>query len=157
MADYYGLTPPQMACASATLLMDLPRHDAKPEMVRDSRRTLRDLVHNPQRHPPHAPDVIELVGRRAEAVQLARKLRETDRRNRQARRAAFTQIREINAAIVERRRGNLVVKQAELASASRNLEQGRIAAGREYFFGLYDRARLDRLLGAVPTERDFRV
>jgi hypothetical protein len=49
IADYFGLEAPEMACVSATLLLDLPQTSTTPETIRDLRRSLRGLEWNPQR------------------------------------------------------------------------------------------------------------
>lgn len=157
IADYYGITAPGMACVSATLHMDLPRNDTMPDTVRRLRHTLRDLQYNPQRNVPTGADVQPLIERRAEMVRRAVDLRESDRGNHQARRAAFSEIRDLNAAILSERKDSVTTKRGELAQAVQDLQENRIAQGREYFFGLFDRLRLERLLEALPAQRSFRV
>jgi len=157
MADYYAVNPPRMACVSATLHLDLPVHTATAESVRQLRRTLRDLKYNPQRHPPHASGVSQLIEQRDAAVREGQGLRENDRRNRRSRSATFGNIREINSAILAQKGEQIASAQAGLEEACRRMGENRIAQGREYFFGLYDRKRLGQLLYAVPSERAFRV
>jgi hypothetical protein len=157
MADYYAVGPPHMACASATLHLDLPRKAATVESVRRLRHDLRDLRFNAQRHPPHSPRARELTQRREEAVREAAALRQNDPRNRRARRAAFDRIREFNTALLAEKSEALESLAARLAGVRDELTEVQIALGREYFFGLYDRGRLEQLLAAVPTERAFRV
>jgi len=157
MADYYAVKPPHMACVSATLHLDLPTHAVTPGSVRSLRRIIRDLKYNPQRHPPHRADAGELIERRDAAVREMLTLRASDRRNRRARNEAFGRIREINAAILAGKGEQFAVAQAGLEEACRHIGENHIAMGREYFFGLYDRKRLQQLMGAVPRERAFRV
>ncbi len=157
IADYYGLTPPAMACVSATLQMDLPHGGMTNESVLRLRHALRDLEHNPQRNLPAGPDLDPLIERRVDMVRQASRLRDHDRRNHQARHRVFTEIRDINATMLGARQDALAARRSELAEAVEVLQQNEIARGREYFFGLYDRARLELLLQALPTERDFRV
>jgi hypothetical protein len=45
----------------------------------------------------------------------------------------------------------------ELSQALSDLDQNRIAEGREYFFGLYHRAALEELLAALSAQQEFRV
>lgn len=157
IADYYGLTPPEMACVSATLHMDLPQGGTTNESVRRLRHALRDLQHNPQRNLQAGPDLDPLIERRADMVRQANRLRDRDRRNRQARHSVFAEIRDINATMLAKRQDTLAARRSELAEAVQALQQNEITRGREYFFGLYDRSRLEVLLQALPTERDFRV
>lgn len=157
MADYYQVQPPHMACVSATLHMALPCHGTTPETIRHLRHALRDLTYNPQRHPPHDSAVVPMIEKRIAVVRKMLELRSGGRRNRQARRAAFAQIRHINEAILAKKGGMLASMQVELTEACRQLEEDRVALGREYFFGLYGRGRLEQLVDAAPTERAFRV
>lgn len=157
IADYYGITAPGMACVSATLHMDLPHNATTSDTVRRLRHTLRDLQYNPQRNVPTGTDVQPLIERRAEMVRRAVNLRESDRGNHRARRAAFSEIRDLNAAILSERKDSVTTKRSELTQAVQDLQQNRIAQGREYFFGLYDRLRLEKLLQALPARRDFGV
>ena len=157
MADYYGVTAPGMACVSATLHMDLPHTAATSDTVRRLRHALRDLQFNPQRNVPTGTDVQALIERRAETVRRAVNLRESDRGNHRARFAAFSEIRDLSTAILGKRQDSVSTRRSELAHAVQDLQRNRIARGREYFFGLYDRLRLERLLQALPARRDFRV
>ena len=157
LADYYGLAPPEMACVSATLHLDLPRNTATAESVRGLQHALRDLQYNPQRRLAAGSDLNPFIERRAEAVRQAERHRENDRQNHQARRRLFTDIRNINAAMLAERPDTLAAGRAELAQAVQALQQNEITGGREYFFGLYDRPRLEELLDALPAKRDFLV
>jgi len=157
VADYYRLTPPHMACASATLHLDLPTGSITPESIHRQRHELRGLQHNPQRHLLPDRDLEPLIARRADAVRRSIELRSRDRLNRRARRSAFKDIRESNAAMLALRAHALPAKRDELAAALREAEESTIARGREYFFCLYDEKRLEQLIQALPSERDFRV
>ncbi len=171
IADYYGLTPPEMACVSATLLLDLPRSSATPGTIRGLRRSLRDLEWNPQRSLPSSPsplrawlrawppgsELTEWVDQREQAVRRGTELRDRDPRNRPARRETFLEIRELNRRLATARSNEVADRRAELERASDALDQNRIAEGREYFFGLYDRAALEGLLAALPAQQEFRV
>jgi hypothetical protein len=157
IADYYGIRPPEMACVSATLLLDLPRSSATPGTVRSLRRSLRDLEWNPQRSLPRGSELTEWVDQREQAVQRGAELRDTDPQNRPARRETFLEIRELNRRLAASRANEIADRRAELARALDDLNENRIAAGREHFFGLYDRAALEKLLAALPAEREFRV
>ena len=164
IADYYGIRPPEMACVSATLLLDLPRSAATPGTIRSLRRSLRDLEWNPQRSLPSrlrawppGSELTEWVDQREQAVRRAMELRDTDPRNRPARRETFLEIRELNRRLAASRANEIADRRAELERAFDDLGQNRTAEGREYFFGLYDRAALEKLLAALPAQREFRV
>jgi len=164
IADYFGLEAPEMACVSATLLLDLPRCSTTPETIRVLRRSLRDLEWNPQRSLPPDTGLTAFPSRlrawieqRERAVRRAVELREMEPHNRSARRATFLEIRELNRRLVTTRSDELVNRQAELRKVLNDLHQNRVALGREYFFGLYDRAALEELLAALPATSEFRV
>lgn len=164
IADYFGIEPPEMACVSATLLLDLPYTSTTPETIRSLRRSLRDLEWNPQRSLPletglTTPSRLRawLIEQRERAVSRSAELRKEDPHNRSERRATFQEIRELNCRLGSARSDELVNKRAELRQALDDLHQNRVALGREYFFGLYDRAALEELLAALPGTREFQV
>ncbi|UCE62273.1 MAG: hypothetical protein JSU63_11275 [Phycisphaerales bacterium] len=155
--DYYGLTPPYIACASATLHLDLPQRSVTPEAIRSLQHEVRDLRYNPQRHIDLDDEIAELVRRRADAVLRSIDLRETDRRNHSARRQAFSEIRESSAAMLALRTEVTAAMEVKLAARLRDLAESKIARSREYFFALFDRDGLMKLAGALPGTRDFLV
>ena len=157
IADYFGIEPPEMACVSATLLLDLPRTSTTPETIRDLRRSLRDLEWNPHRNLPQGAALATLVEQRERAVRRAVELRETAPHNRSARRATFLEIRGLNRRFGTSRSGELANRGAELQQALDDMHQKRIALGREYFFSLYARSALEELLAALPRTSEFRV
>lgn len=157
ISDYYGLEPPQIACVSATLWVDLPGKRASDTMVRELRHHLRDLQYNPQRNLELDSELRSLATRRENAVHRALRLRAVDPNDRSARRAAFEAIRGANQALLAARPGALAGRQASIDAALDELQQDRIARSREYFFGLYSRNGLEQLLDALPNERRFRV
>jgi hypothetical protein len=192
IADYFGLEPPEMACVSATLLLDLPRPSTTPETIRGLRRSLRDLEWNPQRTLPSSPSPLRAwlrawppdaglttpsspsplrawlrawfpsrlrawIEQRERAVRRAAELRELNPHDRSTRRAIFLEIRELNRKLGTAQSGELANRRAELQRALDDLQQNRVALGREYFFGLYGRAALEELLAALPGTREFRV
>jgi hypothetical protein len=157
IADYFGLAPPEMACASATLHV-LPRDGAADaESVADLRRAIRDLTWNPQRHLPDRPALAPLIEYRVAAVQRNRELRELDPLNHAARRDAFRQIREINERLLAERPATLAELSERLQRASHRRDDDRIALDREYFFAIHDRPALEGLLAALPGPSSFRV
>lgn len=157
MADYYGVAPPQMACVSATLRLDLPHRGVTPNDVALLRHRLRDFQFNPQRHVANREELSDLIDRRAAAVGHAAELRKKEPRNRAARRRAFQAIRHATAAVVDGACDGLEAKRSELGRAVVDLEQASIAGGREYFFGLFREETLHKLLDALPQAGEFRV
>jgi len=157
IANYYGLEPPRMACVSATLHLDLPKPDQQLADRTAAQRNARDLRYNPHRHLAACDAVAPLVARRAEAVARADGLRRTDRKNHKERRAVFCRIREANAAML-RACPDAVERAEHAVETERSLaDQIAIATNREYFFGLFPRNKLQRLVDALPAVRDFRL
>ena len=157
IAHYYGIAPPHMACVSATLHLDLPTPPPVGDGVHQLRHALRDLRFNPQRHITLADDVAALVADRAGHVRRALDLRARSPKDRRGRRETFSRIRDVSRMILATRSDLLPEYERRLAQVEREQSQGRIARGRDYFFGLYDDSRLGELLAALPEERGFRV
>lgn len=160
IADYFGIEPPKMACVSATLWLDLPRHGVTIDQVREQARILRDKKWNPQRYAGAGIGVCELVRERAEAIALSKRLRSESGGQRTKRRAVFERIRRLNGAMQElvvaadSSRGGLAVA---LEEAVKQFRRDEIARGRDYFFGLQTSKDLGRLVEALPDQRSFRV
>ncbi len=157
IANYFGITPPEMACVSATLHLELPRTETTSETIRCLRRSLRDLEWNPQRGLAPDAGLTTLINHRGRAVRQAMELREADPHNRIARRAAFLKVRELNHRLATVRSDELVHLRAKLERAQVDLGQNKVAMGREYFFGLYERRPLELLLASLPGTHDFLV
>ena len=157
MADYYGVTPPHMVCVSATLHLDLPHREVSAARVRSKRWAVRDLTYNPQRHLTLGAELAPLIDQRSEAIRVTEALRSGAHTDRAARRAAFDKIRRTNQELLDANAGEVERRRTELLQTMQQFEQGRIARGREYFFGLYDDKAIGTMLAALPSERDFRV
>jgi len=157
IADYYGLAPPHMACVSATLHLGLSHNPQAPDDMLRRRRELRDLRFNPQRYACKGAGGDALLARRADAVRQAETLRRNRPGDRSARRAAFDRIRAINAELLAAMPDREPAFRARLAEAEDAAREALVATNREWFFGLYDRARLDGLLASLPREDEFRV
>jgi len=157
IADYYGLTPPRMACVSATLHLGLAHDPDAARNVRALRHALRDLSYNPDRHIRAEGVVADLLDQRANAVRHAEDLRRNRPKDRAARRAAFDRIRNLNAAILSAVPDAEASLQAKHAQAKEARRQASVARGRDYFFGLYDAARLEALLATIPQQSAFEV
>lgn len=157
IGDYYNVSPPHMVCVSATLHLDLPVTGRTEESIRWLRHRIRDMTWNPQRHLTSNADVSRLVAQRAQAVGESVGLRRSDARNRIDRRKVFERIREISTALLDRSAAERTHRRAELSAALDEFRQDWISRRRDYFFGLYDRRRLEQLLAALPAERSFGV
>ncbi|MCH7592518.1 MAG: hypothetical protein IH989_07050, partial [Planctomycetes bacterium] len=157
MADYYRVTPPHMVCVSATLHLDLPHREVSAARVRSKRWAVRDLTYNPQRHLALGAELAPLIEQRSEAIRETEALRSAPRTDRVARRVAFAKIRRINQELLDASAGEVERRRTELLQTMQQFEQGRIARGRGYFFGLYDDKAIETMLAALPSEREFRV
>mgnify|MGYP001562222927 CR=1 FL=1 len=139
----FGIAPPTYACASATLRLPMPRFDVLPHERIAHVQRLRDIRWNPQRIAPTPSPA--LLAERTTAILEASRLREHNRRNRSARRAAFERIRRANRA--------LTLDEDALARAARDqlmlldgrLASNRIAESREWFVALHDVDRMKML------------
>jgi hypothetical protein len=154
---YFGVAPPGIACASATLHLDLPTHDVSPQAERNLSRDLRDLRCNPQRHLDPTADIAQLLDARRRAVQQSDHLRATQPGNRPARRQVFDAIRSLNRQLLDLRPTVAALIDSRLETIRRQLDENAIAFRRDYFFVLYDRPALERLCAALPQVEDFRV
>ena len=101
--------------------------------------------------------MVQLARERSEAVQRSIELAHSGARDTVARRQAFTAIRRLNGEMLEAEGSAEDRLTTRLAAAVAVSQQHEIAHGREYFFGLYPRAALEELLGALPAEHDFGV
>ena len=155
--DYYGLTPPQVGCVTATLGLDLPTRPATAETLRTTRQALRDLQHNPQRNVGLRPDLLPLIEQRTDAVNRANKLRDNYPRNHRARAAVFQEIRDISAAIVAAHSEAVAQRQAAVDQAVEDIRWNGIARSREFFVALCRKTALKRLADSLPAENVFRT
>lgn len=154
---YFGVTPPGMACVSATLLLDLPRHDVTEHDVRRGEHRLRDLHYNPQRHVDCNGRCASLAAARAEAVQESQRLAVKAPENRPARRQTFEAIRSASARILEAHPAVVTAYESAVEQDRRLLSQSRVASRRDYFFGLFGAEDLKLLMDRLPASERFRV
>jgi hypothetical protein len=150
---YFGVEPPAFVCASATLLWS-PEAAAAQCWLELAQRRVRDFQYNPQKFAdPRAH--ADLLAARREAVTASARLREVSPDDHAARRRAFDEIRQANAALgaampeLERQLRD------ELAESQRRSVRGRIGQDREVFFAFYPRQELRRLVEAVPGVQAF--
>ena len=157
IADYYGIAPPVMACVSATLHLDLPTSSMTSGRLARLRQDARRFQFNPQRGLDPSDDLDSLLVRRERLVERSVALRDREAKNRKARREVFNEIRQVSAELHTLRPEALTRRRWELSEAAEALARNQVAMGREYFFGLYDRAQLEMLLGTLPPTGDFAV
>ena len=154
---YFGVTPPAMACVSATLWLDLPHADVTAGDVRAARQRLRSVRYNPQRHLPCDGELARLADARAVAVEHASRLRRADGSNGPARRQLFETIRDVSARMLEHRPEVLRDLEDEVDRLRRGWQETEIAQRRDYFFGLYRPDELQELLDRLPAVEAFRI
>lgn len=154
---YFGVQPPPMACVSATLRLDLPRHEATVQAQRALARQRRDLTWNPQRRLSGGSDIDELVKARAQTVERSLTLRAAGRRRRTERREVFHQIRSISQRMLALRPDAERDLDERIQRMAEALEENEVADRRDYFFALYDRSALRQLCDALPAVGEFRV
>jgi len=142
MTTAFGRPPRPIACVSATLRLPGAETEARStESVRALRHALRDAEQNPQRRLDDLPP--ELVAQRAALVQELVRLREEDRRNRDARREAHRALRAVNESLQRHGAAQIDALRKKLSSAEARDAASALAAGREYFYAF---AGLDALL-----------
>jgi hypothetical protein len=146
-----------MACVSATLLLDLPRSEVGVEDVRQSRRRLRDLRYNPQRHLDSDGSLSGLRSQRAAAVAASNRLRAERPHDARARHEAFESIRAISERMLAARPEVRERYRSDHDRLRDTLRQDEVARRRDYFFGLYRRRDLERILERLPGVDRFRV
>jgi hypothetical protein len=154
---YFGIPAPAIACVSATLLLDLPHENVTADALRQSRQRLRSLHYNPQRHLECKGELAELASARAAAVTASRRLRTTDRFNREARRETFESVRSISGMMLEQQPQVRTAYENEVDRIRRKLQEREIAQRRDYFFGLFRPSELKVLLDRLPAVEAFRV
>ncbi len=157
--NFYQITPPAFACASATLLLPLgefPPPSRIIEQIRQAAHQLRDLDFNPQRYlpafPAENPDAArlqKLTQQRLQAIQTARQLRQT-LAVAELRRQNFQQLRRLNQQL-KLHLGPLDRQlHATLADLEHQLLQARLAHHREFPFALFPPYQLKILAQSLP-------
>ncbi len=151
MRQFFGLEPPAYCVATATLHLPVARRKIAPDEDRRLRRTLRDLVYNPDRHIDLA--TIGDAGQRQQARRIMASKRAAIDRSQPDQTAAerHRAITSANAALqpwVTRKRTELL---EALRHASAALEAEAILASRQYAFCLHPRTALESLLRGRPA------
>lgn len=149
--DFFDAAPPAYGCVSATLRLSLPRFDATPAALSETRRALRDLAYNPQRYldDAQAARFGRDLAERQEAIAESDRLREDEPGNRPARKAAFDRIHAANHRLGEALTDRTAATKERVAQLSRELDHNRIASNRAWFFALYTAQQLRALRDAA--------
>lgn len=149
---YFGVEPPGMICASATLRLPLRRFDVGPADVATAVRRQRDLHYNPQRYVSLDGRAGELAQNRDHAIGRAEWLKSHDWSNHAARGEAFREIRQRNqqmVALAPHLPGEFAHRTGEVR---RQVAHNRVAESREYFVGLFRPERLAELADRLGRE-----
>ncbi len=154
---YFGVTPPAMACVSATLWLDLPHDEVTAEDVRAAQQRLRSVRYNPQRHLPYEGELARLADARADAVERVSHLQRVDGSNGPARRQLFETIRDVSARMLDCRPEVLRDLENEVGRLRCARHETEIAQRRDYFFALYRPDELQELLDRLPAVQAFRI
>lgn len=143
---YYACEPPGYVCVSATLRSPWPLLPATIDDLFVARRRVRDWRFNPQRYCPDLPSSI--LREREQLIQRSGELRRAQG-PRAERREVFNAIRAVNAGLVESRPDVARDLADRCDLLVREVESNRIAGGREYFYALQPRERLDMLAARI--------
>ncbi|MGE0480328.1 MAG: hypothetical protein AB7Q17_07635 [Phycisphaerae bacterium] len=149
-AELFGAAPAPIACVTATLHLPLEVAVADADGIAEARRRIRDLRFNPQRYVATAPR--ELVAARAAAIARADRLRRDSPGDRGARRAAWEEIRRLNAEIAAGAGSVAAALERGSKAAAADAARARVAYDREYCFALHPLesvAALVRRIGAA--------
>lgn len=155
VAAFFGVAAAPLGCVTATLHLPLEvwKADAGADAVAAARRRIRDLRFNPQRYWPEAPR--ELVARRAAAIARAEQLRREAPGDRRARRAAWDEIRRLNAEIAAGGGEVAAALERERSEATAAAGRARVALDREYCFALHPlesvAALVERIAAALES------
>lgn len=146
---YYSCEPPAYVCVSATLRSGRPMLPATVQDLAVAGRCVRDWLFNPQRYCSDLP--VELLEERTRLIDRSDELRRTQGPRTQ-RREIFAAIRAVNNRLAESRSqvASALIARRELLS--RQIKSNEVAAGREFFYALQSRARLERLAGRFGEE-----
>lgn len=150
--SFFAVELAPMACVSATLRLPLPRSRLGIGDWLAARHAARDVRHNPQRHLAQAPP--ELLAARAEWVRRSEELRRAPRsRSARVERAAiFSEIRRVNARLLEVEPWLAARYDQRVEAIAAALAQDRIALDREYFYGLHRVADVRELSALIHEQ-----
>jgi len=142
-----------MCCVTATLHLPLPRTAVTAADIAAARRDARDLRFNPHRHIASAPP--ELLQRRSELVRRGAELRARAVPDHGERRVVFSELRHLNAQILESDPWRAAAADQRIALMEHEVATNRLALDREYFFALHTPEELsalrDNVRGVLTT------
>lgn len=148
MRRYFGVEPPPMVCASATLR--LPAATVTPDVTGAARR-LRDWTFNPHRVAHDASALAPMLTERAALIERSRRLRDASPKAHAVRHEVFGAIRSVNERMRGREPSTAERLRAALAEAVTAARHSRALASREYFAGMFPAERLASLAAKVDA------
>jgi hypothetical protein len=151
---YFGVDPPAMVCASATLHLRIGSAASAPRELGALRRAVRDRWYNPQRYVQHTK-VAELQAAKGADIAALQRIRGEGRRARLRRRRLFEAVRAVNARIRALDPQPYQAAVAALSEGLRRRAHERVMYHREFFYALHQRATLESLLDRLPNVQDL--
>jgi hypothetical protein len=153
--SYFEITPPAMACVSATLRLSVATTVRARADYSAALHAARDLRFNPQRHlPPET--VADLADAKSERIAEGQRLRNHEPANRRARLDVFQSVRALNARMLERDHAAVRAADAHVAACRQAAQSYAAASDRSYFFAMHRRADLELLLANLPGVTQLR-
>lgn len=147
LAACFGVSLAPLGCVSATVHLPLPQEGVTEAHVRAARHRSRDLRFNPQRHVRGIPD--RLQRQRSELVRQSHELRAHQRRNAEARRLVFLELRRLNTRMLEHDPWRAAEYDEHVAALEARLRIDSIARDREYFYALHVQETLAVLVARI--------
>lgn len=153
MHRYFGIEPPPMVCASATLRLFDAADVSSEDDVRRAARQLREWKYNPHRVDGAPPAVGSMLPDRDALIARSKHLRDRSPSEHDQRRQVFEAIRAANASM----RARLPISEDELrkrlTAAEYNARDACELQSREFFVGLFTQERI----ASLAAEGDARL
>ena len=147
LTRFLELGSPAHCCVTATLHLPLPRTGFRREDLLSARRQSRDIRFNPQRYLQNIP--AELLNRRTELIRQSDELRAYHRKDRQARRRVWEEIRGINEHLLSHDPWRAADFDQRVQALEHQHRLDQIALDREYFVALHLRHTLEELVSRL--------
>ena len=150
LKNFYNLTPPAFAVASATMhlpLAKLPPAQQLKDQLTVIRRQQRDMRHNPQRHlsDEETKQLSPLLEQRRREIELSTQLRQNKSPS-TLRRRPFETIRRLNAQIYQSLPHRTDHLERTYHDTHHQHQQSRLTQNREFYFALFAPQQLKTLL-----------
>ena len=147
---FFGVAAPPICAISATLHLPLPASGTTRDQVRAAWHAVRDIRFNPQRHVIDLPP--QQLAERAALIEQSASLRVTQPHNHADRRRVFDRIRALNTELLNSLADPRAALEHDAQARESQWQQDTLARGREYFFALHSRKRLESLAEILRAE-----